>query len=260
MRLFLFVWAVALQAQIGAPAYTAASFVNAASNAELIAPGAMVSVYGTNLSFETKAVTGADIRANRLPTRLGGAAVQVIIGGLYAPLLYISPGQINFVMPNELLPGKQTAWVVRQNVQGPMVQLRLSAAAPGLFGVDKSFLVATRPDGSAVTKEAPAQGGEWVTLWANGLGPVVPPLTTGELAPDARTLKNPEYFRLSIDGRLQEVGYAGTAPGFAGLYQINVKLPESLPENPEVRVGFDNVAEVLWSPQGALLPLRAAIP
>ena len=91
-----------------APSYTAASIVNSATNLPgSFAPNTIISVYGTNLSYNTAAIpTGT----STLPRTLGG--VTVYFGVEFANLFYVSPQQINLLIPNDLRPGPVTLTVV----------------------------------------------------------------------------------------------------------------------------------------------------
>src|SRR5207302_7350226 len=92
-----------------APVYSAESIVNAADNQTgTLAPNTIATVYGAGLAYGTRALTADDIRGGVLPTALPGTDVRVIIGGLPANLYYVSPTQINFLVPANLLPGKTT--------------------------------------------------------------------------------------------------------------------------------------------------------
>src|SRR5579864_6416242 len=103
MRWLSVIFAVGLSSSIvyGAPAVAGAS--NAASGGD-ISPGCLFSIYGTDLSDST-ALAGS----GNLPTKLGGTSVS--IGGFTAPLLYVSPTQINAQVPFEVVPGPATLTV-----------------------------------------------------------------------------------------------------------------------------------------------------
>ena len=81
-----------------APAYTAAGVVQAATQMPgALAPNTIATVYGANLAYSTHAVTTADLEGGSLPTTLDG--VRVVLYGFYCGLFYVSPGQINFLVP-----------------------------------------------------------------------------------------------------------------------------------------------------------------
>ena len=119
--------------------------------------------------------------------------------------------------------------------------MTLATASPALFQLDAQTAVAVRPDGSVITAQAPATPGEIVLLYATGLGRTLPPVPYGQLFYQAAPLEQLADFKLVLDGTTAESGavaYAGIAPGFAGLYQINVILPKSTKANPEIQIGF----------------------
>jgi uncharacterized protein (TIGR03437 family) len=215
--------------------------VNAADNqAGPLAPNTIVSLYGVRLSYVTAAINPSDIRGGVLPTVLPGTGVHVSVGNLAANIYYVSPGQINFLVPAILLPGKTTLQVVLEGHSGPAVDVTLTAASPALFQLDAHDAVAVRPDGSVITVQAPAKPGEIILLYATGLGQTLPPIPYGQLFNQAAPLEQLADFKLVFDGVTAEdaVAYAGIAPGFAGLYQINVIVPKSTNANPEIRIGF----------------------
>ena len=225
-----------------APAYSAAGIVNAADYQQgFLAPNTIASVYGTGLAYGTKALTSDDIRGGVLPNVLPGTGVRILIGGVLANPLYVSPLQINFLVPPSAMPGPSTLQIVLESASGPEIPILITAAAPALFQLDAQNAVAARADGSLITSDRPAQPGDYVVLYATGLGQTVPPVAFGELAPRAAPIKQLADFKVLLDGVVLDPGcvaYAGVAPGFAGVYQINVKLPASTGSNPEIRIGI----------------------
>jgi uncharacterized protein (TIGR03437 family) len=92
-------------------------------------------------------------------------------------------------------------------------------------------------------------------LYATGLGQTIPPISSGQLATKAATLARIAEFTVLLDGVALDsraIAYAGLAPGFAGLYQINITLPDSTSANPEICIGL---ADSL-SPPGVRLPVQ----
>jgi uncharacterized protein (TIGR03437 family) len=224
-----------------APSYTAAGIVNAADNQPgPLAPNTLASLYGVRLSYVTVAMTPNDIVGGVLPTLLPGTGVNVTVGNLAAVVYYASPDQINFLVPSILVPGPSTVQVVLEGHSGPKVNITLAAASPALFQLDAQNAIAILPDGTLITPQAPAKPGDIIILYATGLGQTVPSVPYGQLFNQAALLLQFADFKLVLDGVAisDAVAYAGNAPGFAGLYQINVVLPKSTPANPEIKIGF----------------------
>ncbi len=225
-----------------APIYSAESLVNSADNQPgWLAPNAFATLYGKYLAYNTATLASTDIRAGVLPTVLPSTGVRILVNGLAASPFYVSPTQINFLIPSNLLPGPATVQLVIDGLAGPQVTVRLGAATPALFQLDQQFAIATHANGSVITPAAPARPGELVVLYANGLGQTVPPMGYLELATTAATLKEAGSFQALVDGAAVDpsaIAYAGITPGCAGLYQINVTLPESTGANPEIRIAI----------------------
>ncbi len=232
-----------------APIYTAASIVNAADNQSgQLSPYAIGTIYGTNLAYSTAAVTPGDLQDGALPTVLIGASdTSVLIDYSPAALYYVSPTQINFLVPPDLLPGPVTVYVDVDTLRGPLIQMTLAPAAPGLFQLDSQNAVATLPDGSVLTPNSPAKPGNIVILWATGLGPVVPPVEGFQLPTAAARLVAGADLSILLDGTPVDPGaiqYAGVAPGNAGLYQINLKLPLTTGNNPKIQLQLDGASSI----------------
>ncbi len=225
-----------------APVYSAESLVNAADNQPgILAPNAIATLYGKNLAYTTRALLPGDIRSGNLPTVLPGTGVRVLVGGLAANIYYVSPTQLNFLIPPNLIPGTVNLQIAIDGLAGPAVSVQLAPAAPALFQLDQWYAVATHLDGSVITSDAPARPGEFVVLYANGLGQTLPPIVYSELPTTAAPLKQIADFRVLLDGAAVDstaIAYAGVAPGFAGLYQINLRLPQSTASNPEIRIAL----------------------
>jgi len=269
--------AASLSAQPNYPTYTAADLLNGASFQPGFAPNTIVSLFtgGGSLSWNTVAVQKSDLINGQLPTALGG--VQVFVADYPAPLYYVSPTQVNLLIPSNLRPGVMNLWLARDGVSGPVVQITVNAAAPALFQTSAGVAVATHADGSLITAGAPASANEVIVLYAAGLGWVYPaglgwtyavtsgwtPLAgvacsedgteDGALPVAAQWLCNMEQFAVWIAGTPIDSGlilYAGVTPGYAGLYQVNVRMPAKFTPNPEIRVALG--ASV--SAAGILLP------
>lgn len=231
-----------------APYYDAASIVNAADNVPgALAANTLGTIYGTNLAYNTAALTLNDIQGGLLPIVLGTSETLVFIDHYPADLYYVSPGQINFLVPPNLIAEAAVVQVTIDGLAGPAIPVTLTPAAPALFQLDLQNAVATEADGSVLTPATPAKPGDIVTLYATGLGQVTPPAIYGQLPAAAAPLVAGANLSISLDGVTVDPGaieYAGIAPGYAGLYQINLTLPVSTGMNPEIRLQLDGVSSI----------------
>lgn len=220
------------------PSYSAASIVNSATQtAGPLAPNTLATLYGSNLAFDT--VAASTMSGGTLPTSLAGVSLSV--NNITAPLLFVSPGQINFIVPYELLPGMVTVYVARQNLAGPVVTIQLKATAPGLFPWDGDEAIAIHLNGTLISSSAPAHAGEIVVIYADGLGRTSPDTTSGRIAGSATPIAATAQTQVLLNGvacPAASLLYAGLAPGFAGLYQINLILPDPVPVNPQIQIAI----------------------
>jgi len=220
--------------QSSAPSYSAASIVNAAtSTADALAPNAIVSIYGTDLAFDTVSTGPPAI----LPVVLD--SVRVFVAGMPANLYYVSPKQINFVIPSDLRPGTIDLFVARQGVAGPHVQITVNDAGPGFFQREPGMIAATDGGGHLITKAHPAHAGQTVVLYGTGFGNTDPPIDAGAISMQPAQILGLNELQVLVAGTAvssKSVLYAGVSPGTPGLYQLNVVLPKSLAPNPEIRM------------------------
>jgi uncharacterized protein (TIGR03437 family) len=160
--------------------------------------------------------------------------VNVTVGGFPAGLVSASSGaqQINLQVPWEVQGAAQADIVVTSNgVMTPPQTVTLAPASPAMFTLSENgtgpgaFLHGA--DYSAVSANAPAQPGETVLLYATGLGAVQTPVSDGGASSSSDATVAPAS--VMIAGQPATVQYAGLAPGFAGLYQINAVIPSGLP-------------------------------
>jgi uncharacterized protein (TIGR03437 family) len=258
-RLCLFACAaICLRAEsppsIPAPFYTPSSVVNGANpKAGALAPNTIGTLYGRDLSFNTVAVTNEHITEGRLPVTLPGSGVSLQIEGRSAFLYYVSPTQINFLVPPTLTAGPADFQLVLDGRAAERIRIELAAASPALFASDPESVVATHLDASVVTSSHPATANEIIVLYATGLGATSPRQVAGQVPSGIARISRAAEFQVMLDGQPVDranILYVGAAPGFAGLYQINLKLPSNLPQNPEVRIGFSDA----MSPMGLRLP------
>jgi uncharacterized protein (TIGR03437 family) len=188
-----------------------------------VAPGSIAAVFGTNLNDGTFVLASSFGANGRLTTTLGGASATV--NDISAPMFYSTPGQLGIQIPFEVTG---TSATIRVTVSGQTSVPRtfsIDTVAPGVFTTTadgKGTAAVLHQDGvTPVTAQNPAKPNEVVVFFVTGLGVLAPPLATGEPSSLNRT-GNPI---VTIDGSSAEILFAGAAPGFVGLNQINVRIP-----------------------------------
>ncbi|MGD0013648.1 MAG: hypothetical protein ABSD56_04370, partial [Bryobacteraceae bacterium] len=201
------------------------SVVNAASFAPLTAPGTLATVFGTGLAPAAAAAATVP-----LPRQLAGTAVLIRDPSrdlsLAAPLLFVSPGQINFQVPFEF--GAAPVEITVSNGAGvsPPFPMRLSTVAPGIFSKDGTGQGEVLLFDSAFNPLAAVVPGTPFIFYATGLGGTEPMAVTGEgglAAPPLETIAVP--LRVHVGGATATVDWAGLAPGLPGVFQLKVTAP-----------------------------------
>lgn len=184
-----------------------------------IAPGMIATVFGAAVG-PTIAVS-AELVDGKLPTELGG--VRVFFNDVPAALFFANSTQVNCQIPFEIA-GLETV-TVRVEFAGNVsntVTVRVLEAKTGIFNA------ALNQDSTVNLPNTPEATGRAVQLFVTGQGLVTPGLMTGATAPFANFPLPNLPVTVSIGGRSAPVLFAGLAPGFVGLLQVNVILPDGL--------------------------------
>lgn len=188
----------------------------------VVAPGMFIAIYGALLSTST-----ATAPSQPYPVSLGGA--EVTANGTAIPLYFVSPGQINGILPDGISGAVKLR--VRTSAGEHTVNLMVEAAAPAPFTSDGSgrghVAALNAVTGAIATPQNPLSGGNFLALYLTGLGN-----TTRRDGLDWANLQP----TVTVGGQPCAVTYAGRAPGFAGLDQINCQLAAGLPNNPSTPV------------------------
>jgi uncharacterized protein (TIGR03437 family) len=196
------------------------------------APGMLATIF----SFPSAPFGGETASFTSTPISSALGDVRVSVGGVPAPLLYVSPGQINFQVPGATPVGGlaeiQVARVSTEQVLASWL-FQIDAQSPGLFTVDGSGsgqLAVLNQDGTLNNGANPAKAGSVVTLYGTGQGGLSGTPADGQGAQGlVATAENPQVFINSGFVPATDVLWSGLAPGFAGLWQINVKVPADVP-------------------------------
>lgn len=190
-------------------------------------PGSLITAYGTNLGPD------AVITAGRFPLPASLAGISLLVNGRAVPLLSVTPWQVNAQLPPDLQQGPAAFQFRFDDGAMPAAGAAdVSTFAPAIFSAHAASecQAAVLHGGTATLADQahPAAGGETVEIFSLGLGPTNPVVPAGMPAPAdplAATITPPE---VTIGGRPAPVAFAGLAPGFAGVYQVNALVPPGL--------------------------------
>jgi uncharacterized protein (TIGR03437 family) len=153
----------------------------------------------------------------------------VTFDGTPAPVLFSSFYQINVQAPYTLTPGRTTSiQITTSGGQTGTVRIPVNTTAAGLFTNQtngRGQALAVNANGTVNSSTNPAAAGTYISLFASGLGAVTPTISAGTAAPNSPLSTVNGGVTVVIGGLTAAVSYAGLAPGFVGLYQINAQIP-----------------------------------
>ncbi len=203
-----------------------AAITNAADFTTNMGAGGLISIFGDNLAPESAGATDTP-----LPNLL--ADVCVTANGASLPLLFVSPNQINAQLQFSSVGPVGTVVRTPGGISDTFIS-QVDLAAPAMFSVagpdNSQFAAVFRAKNNQLsTLSNPLRQNEIAIIYATGLGPVTPLAVAGVSAtasPLAVTIAPPVVEFGGVGG---DVLFAGLAPGFVGLYQINVRVPGGAP-------------------------------
>ena len=208
LKLSLEATAIGLTFNAGSATPSVTAVVNAASFVSGIAPGSLETLRGVNLAGGQTPQS-----AFPWPATLGG--VRVLLNGSPLPLLYVSDTQVNFYVPADAPLGAASLTVITPSGAQAGTQVNVVAAQPGIFPD------AVLHSGTAISAVSdPVAAGDYIEIYCTGLGAT-------RLAGGLQvTTATPTVY---IGPMALTPIYSGLAPGFPGLYQINVRVPPGIP-------------------------------
>jgi uncharacterized protein (TIGR03437 family) len=209
-------------------------------SARALSPGMIVALFA--LSNQPNALASGTTSFSTLPVPTTLGNTQVLVNGTPAPLFFVSPSQINFVMPIEApTSGNATLNVIRSStgqILGSAV-IPMAPASPGLFTINASGsgqAAAINQDGSINGQSHPAPWGSVVSFYGTGSGLVANEPADGVVPTQAESTSTaPQVVIGDQYVPAGDVTYSGLAPGLVGVWQINVKIPNTVvPTTPTV--------------------------
>jgi len=190
-----------------------------------IAPGELVGVYGAGMG-PAQTVPAQIASPGRISKSLAGT--QVLFNNIASPLVYARADQIAAVVPNAVAgQSSVSVQVVYKSQKTTIFRVPVAATAPGLFTLDQSGKGAgavLNRDMTINTPENPVPRGSVVVLFGTGQGKSDPDWAEDVLG--AKPFPLPvSQVTVTIGGQPADVLYAGAAPGMAGIFSINVRVP-----------------------------------
>jgi uncharacterized protein (TIGR03437 family) len=206
-----------------------------------IAPATWIEIYGTNLAtIQTQTWAGSDFVNNVAPTALGGTTVTV--GGQPAYVYFVTPGQLNVQVPSGIGTGPMPVVVTTAGGSSTAYSIQVNSVEPGLLAppafnlsgnqnvvaLINNTLTYDLPVKVAGVLTALAKPGDTLTLYGIGFGTVTPSILAGQVVNQLNALTS--ALTITIGGAPATITYQGLAPGYVGLYQFNVTVP-NIPAN-----------------------------
>lgn len=202
-----------------APMMVEPALFNAATFSGSYAPGGLVSLFGWNLSAGEMMAEGPT-----LPRDLGGTKLSV--AGNEVALIYASPTQVNALLPYDIAGASKL--VAKTGLGEISAAFEIQAVAPALFSRKSSgreIVAALHSDGSLIDENRPAVAGEWIVVFGTGLGKMRDAPVYGQPARVVPLANAEGVVSATVDGQIADVYFAGLAPGYWGLNQVNLRVP-----------------------------------
>ena len=213
-----------------APRLNSTAVTNAASYVTGLSPGSLATAFASGV-LDSPGVLGAD----RIPLPLSLQGVSITVDGIAAPILSLSNvngrEQINFQVPFEISKRTSASVVAaRAGASSGAVVIPVFEIQPAVYTSDGTrAIVLHNADFSFANAGRPLVPGESAAVYAAGLGPVANQPPNGAAASSSPLPATLNPVALTLAGLPCEVQFAGLAPGFVGVYQVNFRVPANAP-------------------------------
>jgi uncharacterized protein (TIGR03437 family) len=217
------------------PVLAVGGVVNAASFAlnKPVSPGALVSIFGNHFAASAQ-------QASKLPLATFFNGVNVTFNGIPAPLLFVGATQINAQVPYGVTGTSADVQASTTDGYSNTITVPIAPATPGIISQSSNGsgpgVITDAITGALITAAAPIPRGGIITIYGVGNGPVSFRPGAGAAAPFSPLAQNTNTVTLSIGGITVTPLFAGLAPGFVGLNQINAVVPANAPTGSAVPV------------------------
>jgi len=175
-----------------------------------------------------------------LPTTLGSATV--LVNGVAAPAYYVSALQVNFQVPFATPPGLATVSISWNGLPSSIAWVQVKPAAPGILVYGNNHAVAQNPDFSLNGPGAPIAPGSYLTVYLTGIGTLDNTPADGAAAPLSPLANATLAHSAFIGGLPATISFLGLAPGFVGLGQANILVPNASPGERPLSITIGGVA------------------
>ena len=258
--------------------YPALSAVNGASFqvSKPLAPNAIATVKPLGVQFGTDTAKATDL-PQPIPLPAVLADLQVTINGTLAPLYYVSPGQINFIVPwNAPTTGAADVQVLKVSTGQLMAAgpVAMNTVSPGIFvmgaaGVGLQLAAVVNQDNTVNSATNPAKVGDYIAIYATGQGLVPSPPLDGDIPRNGLVYSpgNPRVFigsdytdQIPLQGTelrsipgvdVNFVSFSGLSPSIPGMWQVNVRIPQATAAGAQpLGLLYDSFADNLPSATG----------
>jgi uncharacterized protein (TIGR03437 family) len=208
------------------------SVVNAADGTQTVAPGGLITIYGSQMS-----PVNAATQTIPLPTALGDSCP--VVNGTPVPLLFVSSAQINAQLPFNI-SGSGTLSVHTPGGVSDSFTFPVQAAAPSVFlsgtaGPETGLATIVRAaNNQLVTPTNPINPKDTLVIYLTGMGATNPQVNAGMPGPSNPLASAAIAPTVTLGGAALNVLYAGLVPGEVGVYQINATVPLNVPQGLDI--------------------------